>query len=150
MRHGEALRQMREPSEGSIHAACFKCPTFAQNSTYLIASSRPIGRAVARAFEQRTAFSVLSGTAAPPMPSALKNEMRLCAESCCSTLGRALAAYAGAWEKIADARVAQDAAVRDRFLLPWQTTLSTAIAVAMKARQAVRVSRLELDAAKQT
>ena len=64
--------------------------------------------------------------------------------------GKALASYASAWEKIADARVEQDAAIRDRFLLPWQTTLSTSIAVAMKARQAVRVSRLELDAAKQT
>jgi hypothetical protein len=35
-------------------------------------------------------------------------------------------------------------------LHPWQTTLNASIAVAMKARQAVRVSRLELDAAKQT
>nr|VWO98521.1 MRP-like transporter [Ganoderma boninense] len=41
-------------------------------------------------------------------------------------------------------------ALGERFLQPWQTTLSTSIAVAMKARQAVRVSRLELDAAKQT
>ena len=65
-------------------------------------------------------------------------------------LGKALHAYSGAWEKIADARVDQDLAIRERFLLPWQTTLSTSIAVAMKARQAVRVSRLELDAAKQT
>ncbi|KAI0808112.1 BAR domain-containing family protein [Fomes fomentarius] len=65
-------------------------------------------------------------------------------------LGKALHAYSGAWEKIADARVEQDINIRDRFLLPWQTTLSTSIAVAMKARQAVRVSRLELDAAKQT
>ncbi|RPD56772.1 hypothetical protein L226DRAFT_547430 [Lentinus tigrinus ALCF2SS1-7] len=48
-----------------------------------------------------------------------------------------------------DTRIKQDAAVRDRFLL-WQTTLSTSIAVVMKARQAVRVKRLELDAAKQT
>ncbi|EJF56942.1 BAR domain-containing family protein [Dichomitus squalens] len=65
-------------------------------------------------------------------------------------LGKALGAYAGAWEKIADARVEQDHAVKERFLQPWQTTLSTSIAVALKARQAVRVSRLELDAAKQT
>ena len=46
-------------------------------------------------------------------------------------------------------RVDQYLAIRERFLLPWQTTLSTSIAVAMKARQAVRVSRLKLDAAKQ-
>lgn len=65
-------------------------------------------------------------------------------------LGKGLQVYAGAWEKIADARVEQDATVRERFLQPWQTTLSTSINVAMKARQAVRVSRLELDAAKQT
>jgi len=64
-------------------------------------------------------------------------------------LSRALNAYAGAWEKIADARVEQDAAIKSQFLQPWQTTLSTSIAVAMKARQAVRVSRLELDSAKQ-
>ncbi|KAI1787516.1 BAR domain-containing family protein [Ganoderma leucocontextum] len=65
-------------------------------------------------------------------------------------LGKALGVYAASWEKIADARVEQDNAIRERFLQPWQTTLSTSIAVAMKARQAVRVSRLELDAAKQT
>jgi len=64
-------------------------------------------------------------------------------------LAKAMAEYAGAWEKIADARVQQDAAVRGQFLQPWQTTLTTSINVAMKARQAVRVSRLELDAAKQ-
>ncbi|KAH9916454.1 uncharacterized protein B0H18DRAFT_884836, partial [Fomitopsis serialis] len=64
-------------------------------------------------------------------------------------LHTALGAYAGAWEKIADARVQQDESIRAQFLQPWQTTLSTSIAVAMKARQAVRGSRLELDAAKQ-
>ncbi|KAI0919780.1 hypothetical protein AcW1_003055 [Taiwanofungus camphoratus] len=64
-------------------------------------------------------------------------------------LSKALISYAGAWEKIADSRVQQDANIRTDFLQPWQTTLSTSIAVAMKARQAVRVSRLELDAAKQ-
>ena len=64
-------------------------------------------------------------------------------------LRTAIGAYAGAWEKIADARVTQDESIRAQFLQPWQTTLSTSIAVAMKARQAVRVSRLELDSAKQ-
>ena len=38
----------------------------------------------------------------------------------------------------------------ERFLQPWQVTLHSSIAVAMKARAAVRVSRLELDSAKQT
>ncbi|CCL98461.1 uncharacterized protein FIBRA_00459 [Fibroporia radiculosa] len=64
-------------------------------------------------------------------------------------LGKALDTYSSAWEKIADARIEQDAAIKTQFLQPWQTTLSTSIAVAMKARQAVRVSRLELDSAKQ-
>ncbi|KAA1471014.1 hypothetical protein DENSPDRAFT_836961 [Dentipellis sp. KUC8613] len=67
-----------------------------------------------------------------------------------SKLERALVEYAGAWEKIGEARVAQDETIRTNFLAPWQQTLQTSIAVAMKARQAVRVSRLELDAAKQT
>ncbi|KNZ72301.1 Protein GVP36, partial [Termitomyces sp. J132] len=42
-----------------------------------------------------------------------------------------------------------DAAVQLNFLHTWQTTLNTSIAVAIKATQAVRVSRLKLDAAKQ-
>jgi hypothetical protein len=46
--------------------------------------------------------------------------------------------------------VHHDTAVRSGFLHPWQQTLSTSINVALKARQAVRVSRLELDAAKQS
>ncbi|KAK0462841.1 BAR domain-containing family protein [Desarmillaria tabescens] len=65
-------------------------------------------------------------------------------------LGRALALYAGGYDKVATARLQQDESIRVGFLHPWQTTLSTSIQVAMKARQAVKVSRLELDAAKQT
>ncbi|KAJ7334110.1 BAR domain-containing family protein [Mycena albidolilacea] len=65
-------------------------------------------------------------------------------------LGKALGLYAEGWEKIASARVHHDTAVRSGFLHPWQQTLSTSINVALKARQAVRVSRLELDAAKQS
>ncbi|KAF8621700.1 hypothetical protein AX15_007561 [Amanita polypyramis BW_CC] len=64
-------------------------------------------------------------------------------------LGKALALYAQGWERIATARLDQDAHIQDQFLHPWQTTLNTSIAVAMKARQAVKASRLELDAAKQ-
>jgi hypothetical protein len=64
-------------------------------------------------------------------------------------LAKGLANYASAWEKIAEARIAQDTAIQQQFLAPWKTTLSTAIDVAMKARTAVRNSRLELDAAKQ-
>jgi hypothetical protein len=65
-------------------------------------------------------------------------------------LGQALAEYAGAWEKIGDVRVQHDEAVGTGFLAPWQQNLQTSINVAVKARQAVRLSRLELDAAKQT
>jgi hypothetical protein len=65
-------------------------------------------------------------------------------------LSKALALYAAGWDKVAAARLDQDAAIQDNFLHPWQTTLNASIAVAMKARQAVRVSRLELDAAKQS
>ena len=53
-------------------------------------------------------------------------------------------------KQISAARLEQDAAIQEKFLLPWQNTLTTSITVAMKARQAVSVSRLELDSAKQT
>jgi len=67
-----------------------------------------------------------------------------------SRLSKALGLYGVGWEKIASARLDQDLGIQDNFLHPWQTTLNASIAVAMKARQAVRASRLELDAAKQT
>lgn len=66
-----------------------------------------------------------------------------------SKLGKALALYTQANESISNARLQHDNAVQEGYLHPWQTTLSTSINVAMKARQAVRTSRLELDAAKQ-
>ncbi|KAG2131713.1 BAR domain-containing family protein [Suillus bovinus] len=65
-------------------------------------------------------------------------------------LGKALTVYADVFDNIASARIEQDESIQTQYLRPWQTTLSTSINVAMKARQAVRVSRLELDAAKQT
>jgi len=65
-------------------------------------------------------------------------------------LAKAMSIYAGAWERIAAARVQQDEAIRTKFLQPWQSTLANSIALAMKARNAVSASRLELDAAKQT
>lgn len=64
-------------------------------------------------------------------------------------LGKALTVYAEVFDNVASARVEQDESIQIQYLRPWQTTLSTSINVAMKARQAVRVSRLELDAAKQ-
>jgi hypothetical protein len=63
-------------------------------------------------------------------------------------LSKALTLYATGWDRVAIARFDQDAAIQDNFLHPWQTTLNASI-VAMKARQAVWVSRFELDAAKQ-
>ncbi|KAF5378908.1 hypothetical protein D9757_008705 [Collybiopsis confluens] len=66
-----------------------------------------------------------------------------------SKLGKALALYAQSNDSIANSRVQHDFAVREAFLHPWQSTLNTNINVAMKARLAVRTSRLELDAAKQ-
>lgn len=42
-----------------------------------------------------------------------------------------------------------DHEIHEKFNMPWQQTLTNSIAVAMKARQAVAASRLELDAAKQ-
>jgi hypothetical protein len=65
-------------------------------------------------------------------------------------LGKALALYANGWDRVAAARLDQDDAIATNFLAPWQQTLNTSISLAMRARQAVRVSRLELDAAKQT
>ncbi|KAJ6568272.1 hypothetical protein DFH09DRAFT_1155099 [Mycena vulgaris] len=65
-------------------------------------------------------------------------------------LAHALGLYAQGMEKIAAARLEQDASIRLNYLHPWQQTLTTTLAVAMKARQAVRTSRLELDGAKQT
>jgi len=65
-------------------------------------------------------------------------------------LASGLTAYGTAWEKIAAARLQHDETIRTAFLQPWQQTLETNISVAIKARQAVRTSRLDLDAAKQT
>ncbi|KAJ7095481.1 BAR domain-containing family protein [Mycena crocata] len=65
-------------------------------------------------------------------------------------LAMALGVYSQGMEKVAAARVDQDASIRLNYLHPWQQTLTTTITVAMKARQAVRTSRLELDGAKQT
>ncbi|KAJ7623752.1 BAR domain-containing family protein [Roridomyces roridus] len=65
-------------------------------------------------------------------------------------LAIALGVYAGGMEKVALARVEQDTAIRINHLHPWQQVLDTSITLAMKARQAVRNSRLELDSAKQT
>jgi len=63
-------------------------------------------------------------------------------------LGKALSVYGSTYDKIADVRLTTQATIQNRFLQPWQLTLSSSIAVAMKARAAVKASRLELDARK--
>lgn len=63
-------------------------------------------------------------------------------------LGNALNTYGVALEKVGDARIAQDQLIAERFVTPWQATLSTSIGLAMKARAAVKTARLELDSAR--
>jgi len=65
-------------------------------------------------------------------------------------LTKSMSEYATAWDKISAARIEQDRSIQEKFLAPWQNTLNNSLTIAMKARQAVTVSRLELDAAKQT
>lgn len=64
-------------------------------------------------------------------------------------LGNALTKYALAHDKIGNARLGQDNEIRLNFLQPWQTTLSTSIALAKNARSSVRQARLWLDSCKQ-
>lgn len=111
----------------------------------------------------------------PPklQPKTLPHALSRAAVSGASSLGpdlrlsKALQLYGGALDKVSNAmhtairrvncrfqignaRLEQDEVIVERFLQPWQVTLSSSIAVAMKARAAVRTSRLELDSAKQT
>ncbi|KZW03255.1 hypothetical protein EXIGLDRAFT_725710 [Exidia glandulosa HHB12029] len=96
---------------------------------------------------------------APPPPTQHKTLPHALARAASSSaialgpearLGKGLTLYAQATDKIGEARLQQDEAIRQHFLAPWQVTLTSSIAVAMKARAAVKNSRLELDAAKQT
>jgi hypothetical protein len=52
--------------------------------------------------------------------------------------------------QVGDARIAQDNVIAERFVTPWQATLSTSIGLAMKARANVKTARLELDSARAT
>ncbi|BEI83848.1 hypothetical protein CcaverHIS002_0404520 [Cutaneotrichosporon cavernicola] len=63
-------------------------------------------------------------------------------------LGAALGTYAVAEQKIGEARLMQDQMIVERFVNPWQATLSTSIGLAMKARANVKTARLELDSAR--
>ena len=63
-------------------------------------------------------------------------------------LASALEKYALAEEKVGEARLAQDAAIQNRFLSGWSTTLNSNIMFATRARRAVENARLSLDATK--
>ncbi|OCF33346.1 cytoplasmic protein [Kwoniella heveanensis CBS 569] len=63
-------------------------------------------------------------------------------------LGIALGVYGAAMEKVGDARLSQDNVIAERFVTPWQATLSTSIGLAVKARNNVKTARLELDSAR--
>lgn len=89
----------------------------------------------------RAAHAAAAVTAAPSDTSTGENTSRL---------NKSLVLYGTSWEKVANARLDHDSGIRENFLHPWRTTLNASIAVAMKARNAVKASRLELDAAKQT
>ncbi|KAH7923587.1 ALDH-like protein [Leucogyrophana mollusca] len=63
-------------------------------------------------------------------------------------LWKALSVYAQVWGNIATARLQQDAFVQKQSTEPWQSALSTSISLAMKTREAVHNSRVNLDVAK--
>jgi len=56
--------------------------------------------------------------------------------------------HSGEMIQVGDARLQQDHVIVGTFLTPWQATLSSSIALAMKARANVKTARLELDAAR--
>jgi len=93
---------------------------------------------------------------APQQPKTLPHAINRAATNAANALGpnerlgKGLAVYAGAFQKIGDARLNEDDTILENFVAPWQSTLSNSINIAMKARQGVKSSRLELDAAKQT
>jgi len=94
--------------------------------------------------------------AAPTLPKTLPHAIARAAASGAADLGpndrlgKALHEYSGAFGKIGEARLIQDDTILETFVSPWQATLTNSITIAMKARQSVKTSRLELDAAKQT
>lgn len=50
--------------------------------------------------------------------------------------------------QVGEARISQDGVIAERFVTPWQATLSTSIGLALKARANVKTARLELDSAR--
>ncbi|KAF8317415.1 hypothetical protein DL93DRAFT_2134332 [Clavulina sp. PMI_390] len=112
-------------------------------ATNLKGTAIPTPTVTAAAPQQPKTFPHALGRAAATASNALNSP------SGETKLGQALKEFALAYEKIGAARLDQDDAIVARFLGPWQVTLQSSISLAVKARQAVRVSRLELDAAKQ-
>ena len=51
--------------------------------------------------------------------------------------------------QVGEARLSQDEEITTRFVHPFQQTLSTSIAIAVRARNSVKQARLELDSARQ-
>lgn len=51
--------------------------------------------------------------------------------------------------QVGEARLSQDEEITTRFVHPFQKTLSTSIAIAVRARNSVKQARLELDSARQ-
>ncbi|KAL7419502.1 BAR domain-containing protein [Cryptotrichosporon argae] len=91
---------------------------------------------------------------APPAPKTLPHAISRASKTGATELGAddklglALGIYGAAMEKVGDARLAQDQLIAERFVTPWQATLSTSIGLAMKARANVKTARLELDSAR--
>jgi len=96
------------------------------------------------------------GQPAPQQPKTFPHAIARAASSAAEAvgpnerLGKGLAEYATAFQKIGEARLNEDDTILENFVAPWQATLTNSITLALKARQAVKASRLELDAAKQT
>ncbi|WVQ70926.1 hypothetical protein IAR50_000451 [Cryptococcus sp. DSM 104548] len=89
----------------------------------------------------------------PHQPKTLSHALSRAAKSGATELGDDrlgvnLGIYGAAMEKVGDARLAQDQLISERFVHPWQATLSTSIGLALKARANVKESRLELDSAR--
>ncbi|QIX00364.1 hypothetical protein AMS68_005881 [Peltaster fructicola] len=63
-------------------------------------------------------------------------------------LSQGLEKFAIAQEKVGEARLDQDVAIQDKFLVGWSATLNQGLKSAAKARADVQNARLELDAAK--
>lgn len=142
----------------SVYATPYDYPTQVQESLSEFSSTITRGVASFAATNLKgTKLPVPAvGEAAPQQPKTLPHAITRASTSAAAAvgpnerLGKALAEYSAAYHKIGEARLNQDDTILENFVAPWQATLSNSIAIAMRARQGVKTSRLELDAAKQT